>query len=372
MARRSRRRRYGRPHVRIGLVAAPWLPVPPEQYGGTELVVDLLARGLTAKGHDVLVVATGDSRSPVEHTWVYENAQPERMGSVDVELRHVVGAYDVLLEAGVDLVHDHTYAGPLYAARLPDRPVVVTTNHGPFTEEALAIYRAVREQVPLVAISHHQASTADDVPIAAVIHHGIDVAAVRQGPGGDGLVFLARMTPEKGVHVAIEVARDAGLPLRIAAKMREPAEHEYFEACVQPLLGGDIQYVGEVDAHEKVELLGSATALLNPIQWDEPFGLTMVEALACGTPVVVTPRGAAPEIVDDGVTGFVCDSRERLVAAVSEVGGLDRDACRSAAVTRFSMESMVDAYERLFTVLTEPGSGSTSPLRDGRTAEDEC
>src|SRR4051794_27340576 len=136
MARRSSRGRYGRPHGRIGVGGAPWLPVPPEQDGGTELGGDLLPPGLPPKGHHVLLVATGDSRSPVEHTWVYENAQPERMGSVDVELRHVVGAYDVLLEAGVDLVHDHTYAGPLYAARLPDRPVVVTTNHGPFTEEA--------------------------------------------------------------------------------------------------------------------------------------------------------------------------------------------------------------------------------------------
>src|SRR4051794_20170223 len=209
--------------MRIGLVAAPWLPVPPERYGGTELVVDLLARGLAAKGHEVLLFATGDSRSPVDRMWIYDNAQPERMGSVDVELRHVVTAYDALLDADVDIVHDHTYAGPLYAAPLPNRPVVVTTNHGPFTEEAVAIYGALRDRVPVVAISHHQASTAGEVPIAAVIHHGIDVKAVQQGQGGGGLLFLARMTPEKGVHVAIEVARAAGLPLGIAAKMREPA-----------------------------------------------------------------------------------------------------------------------------------------------------
>jgi glycosyltransferase involved in cell wall biosynthesis len=180
------------------------------------------------------------------------------------------------------------------------------------------------------------------------------------------------MTPEKGVHIAIEVARAAGLPLRIAAKMREPAEFEYFENEVQPLLGGDIEYLGEVDAEAKAEMLSSATALLNPIQWDEPFGLTMVEALACGTPVVATRRGSAPEIVEDGVTGFVCDTSEELVTGVLAAKEIDRAACRSAALTRFSMDCMVDAHERLFTALTGAGPGSPNPLGEDLTAAGEC
>jgi glycosyltransferase involved in cell wall biosynthesis len=331
--------------MRIGLIAPPWLPVPPPAYGGTEAVVDRLARGMQGAGHDVVLFTTGDATCPVERRWVFEGAQGWRMGEAVAELRHLIHAYEAL--ASCDVVHDHTVVGPAFAERLPALPVV-TTNHGPFDRELLDIYRAVAHRVPIVAISHAQAATARGLPIAGVIHHGIDPERFPVG-GGDGgyLLFLGRMTPDKGAEQAVAVARRAGIPLVLAAKMREPAERRYFEERVRPLLGPGVEWVGEVGGDDKTDLLAGAAALLNPIQWDEPFGLVMIESLACGTPVLATARGAAPEIVDHGVTGVLGDE-DALVAAAGQLGDLDRDACRTAVAERFSTGRMVDEHLDLF------------------------
>src|SRR4029453_13222726 len=172
--------------------------------------------------------------------------------------------------------------------------------------------------------------------IAAVIHHGIDVDDIPVGNGDGGYACtLGRMTPSKGIREAILVAREAQVPLRIAAKMREPLERQYFDECVRPLLGGEIEYLGELNSAEKYQLLGGAFALLNPIQWPEPFGLVMIEALACGTPVVATPCGSAPEIVADGETGFVRSELSSLAAALNHARELDRNRCRETAVSCF-------------------------------------
>jgi glycosyltransferase involved in cell wall biosynthesis len=167
------------------------------------------------------------------------------------------------------------------------------------------------------------------------------------GRGGYAL-FLGRMSPDKGVHTAARVAREAGVPLKIAAKLREQPEHEYFEERVRPLLGGDIEFLGEVCGATKHELLGNALCLLNPMAWPEPFGMVMIEALASGTPIVATPRGAAPEIVDDGVTGHLRIGEEALAVALQRVGSLDRTACRKVAEARFSLEHMVAGHVALF------------------------
>lgn len=324
--------------MRIALIAPPWLPVPPPAYGGTEILVDTLARGLEAAGHDVVLGTTGDSTCPVPRTWVYEKAQPDDLGNVVIELRHLLHAYEAA--AGADIVHDHTIAGPLLAYRTRTRPVV-TTNHGPFTDDAKALYRSTALTVPLIAISKHHASTAGDVPIARVIHHGLDTTRFPVGRGSGGYaLFLGRMSPTKGVDTAITVARQAGIPLVIAAKQREPSERDYFEAEVRPLLGHGVDCVGEVGGSKKLRLLGDAIALLNPISWDEPFGMCMIEALACGTPVIATPRGSVPEIVDDGRTGFVRAGTPGLAAALGDVGQLERRACRASVEERFSMQRM--------------------------------
>jgi glycosyltransferase involved in cell wall biosynthesis len=264
------------------------------------------------------------------------------------ELRHVVTSYAAMSD--VDVIHDHTVAGPLYR-HAPATTPVVATNHGPFTEETLLVYRAMQD-VAVVAISHSQASAAAGIPIARVIHHGIDVERIPVGRGDGGYAaFLGRMSPDKGCREAALTARAAGVPLKMAAKLREPAEREYFDAEVAPLLGGDVEYVGELAEAEKFALLGGAVALLNPMQWAEPFGLVMIEALAAGTPVVATPYGAAPELIQDGVTGFLHTDRLDLAAALLNAPGLDRAACRTAAARRFSTARMVADHIRLYTDL---------------------
>jgi glycosyltransferase involved in cell wall biosynthesis len=334
--------------MRIAVIAPPWVPVPPPAYGGIERVLDDLCRALAAEGHDVLLYATGDSACPVERAWTHATARGTDHLSPAAELRHVLDAYDAVRVWGADVVHDHTLIGPFHAAEHPDL-AVVTTNHGPFDHDLAPLYRQLAGRVPVIAISHHQASTAGDIPVARVIHHGLDVGAVPVGAGrGGNALFLGRMCPEKGAHIAAQVARAAGIPLRIAAKMREPAEHAYFTACVRPLLGGDVEYIGEVGSAAKLALLGEATCLLNPIAWPEPFGMVMVEALACGTPVVATLCGSVPEIVDDGVTGLLGRDPASLAKALLKVDDLDRRACRRVAEARFDAGRMaadhVDAY----------------------------
>lgn len=333
--------------MRIAIIAPPWVPVPPPAYGGTEAVLDYLARGLTRLGHDVLLYATGDSRCEVPVRWVREQAAGTVGTGAATELHHVVNAYATVREWGAEVVHDHTLVGPVYGDRfgIP----VVTTNHGPFDSELGDFYRAIAGTVPVIAISRHHASTARLTPIAAVIHHGVDVDMFRPGTGvGDYAVFLGRMSPDKGVDAAVRVARAAGLPLRIAAKMREPAELAYFREVVEPLLGSDVDYLGEVGGTQKTELLAGAMCLLNPIAWAEPFGMVMIEALACGTPVVATPCGSVPEIVSDGETGFVRSSTPELVDALRHVDELDRDRCRKEAVERFSIERMAAEHVALY------------------------
>lgn len=334
--------------MRIVLIAPPWVAVPPLAYGGTEAVLDSLAQGLVRAGHEVLLYTTGDSTCPVPKAWVLEEAVGVGTAGSATELRHVIKAYDCVLEWQPDIVHDHTLIGPVYADRY-ENLAVVTTNHGPFDSELGDFYRAIGSRVPVIAISEHQASTAKDTPIAAVIHHGIPTDRYHEGPGDGGYgLFLGRMCMEKGVHTAAAVAKSAGLPLRIAAKLSEPAEHEYFKTYVAPLLGHGIDFIGEIEEKEKIELLGKARCLLNPIDWPEPFGMVIVEALACGTPVVSRPRGSIPELVDDGRTGFLRETNEELAAAIRELDTIDRSHCRADAVERFSVEAMVERHVALY------------------------
>jgi len=331
--------------VDIAIIAPPWVPVPAPAYGGTEAVLDTLARGLQAAGHHVLLICHPESSCPVPKASVIPVEDTVRMGRASIELENVVGAYE--LAKGSDVVHDNTIAGPMYSARYPNLPVV-TTNHQPFNRTYNAVYGAALPRVALVAISHsHAAST--PLPVDAVVHHGIDVDDYPFGAGDGGYVaLLGRMTENKGVHRAIAIANAAGVPLKIAAKMREPHEREYFQTFVEPHLGAGVEYLGEVDAEGKRELLASAAALLNPISWREPFGMAMLESLACGTPVVGSPQGAAPEIVQHGLTGFLSDDDDELVACLRSVGQIDRAVCRQEVADRFSVERMVAGYVEVY------------------------
>ncbi|MET1089640.1 MAG: glycosyltransferase family 4 protein [Arthrobacter sp.] len=331
--------------MRIGLVAGPWIPVPPVTYGGIERVVDSLARGFAAAGHDVVLAAPSDSACPVPLVPGMRPAHVEGLGSAISELSQVVRAYRAMGE--VDIIHDHTLAGPLCVQR-PEQIPVVTTIHGPLNAEAVDIYRAIGPRAAVIAISRDQCSRAPEVPVTQVIHHGMDVASTPVGSGSGGyLCFVGRACPDKGLLEAIVVARDAGLPLRIAVKMREPDEVRYFREVIEPMLGPNEDLVGEVNDAAKYRLMGEALAVLNPIQWSEPFGLVMIEALATGTPVIGTPIGSAPEIIDHGRTGFLGRTAQ-LAGFVQEAESLSRAACRKVAVERFSEERMVNEHLRLF------------------------
>ena len=295
--------------LRIGLLAPPWATVPPAGYGGTEAVVDQLARGFDRAGHDVRLFTIDGSACPVPRAGILSLDDAPIIGTASVELHHMLAGYEWLSAQDCDVIHDHTLAGPLYGPATTGVPVV-TTNHGPFTSPELAnIYRAVQTKAAIVAISHDQARDAAEqlIDIAAVIHHGLDTDEIPVGRGNGGyLLFLGRMAPEKGAHRAIAAARSIGQRLVIAAKMREPAELAYFRNEISPHLGDDVQFVGEAAGADKWALLGGATALINPITWSEPFGLVMIEALATGTPVVAFRRGSAPELDrprQDGVPG---------------------------------------------------------------------
>jgi glycosyltransferase involved in cell wall biosynthesis len=225
----------------------------------------------------------------------------------------------------------------------------VTTNHGPFNDELGDIYRRIARRVPIISISHAQHKPVPDIPIARVIHHGIDGSQYPfKKEGGDYCLFLGRMSPEKGANRAKDAAVKAGVPLLMAAKMREPWEHEYYEENVEPYLSDEVQYVGEVSHDRKLELLSNAKCLLFPIRWNEPFGMVMIEAMACGTPVLAFSEGAAPEVVEDGKTGFMCRDESDMAEAISRVDQIDRQACRDAVEGYFSVKRMVDEHLDLF------------------------
>ncbi len=336
--------------MRIAVISPPWAPVPPVLYGGIELVVDRLAVGFQDAGHEVLLFATGDSTCAVPTQFVLEKSEGMRIGMAVPEQRHVLAAYEAITSWGADVVHDHSIIGPFHAAdRYPDLPVA-TTIHGPFNEELTDLYERLNaSDTPIIAISRAQAASAPTVTCERVIHHGIDAEDFPVGDGGGGYcLFLGRMSPDKGPHRAIAAAKAAGVPLLMAAKMREAWEHAYFNELVAPHLDDKIRYLGEVPHEEKLALLAGATALLNPIRWNEPFGLVMIEALACGTPVLAFAEGAAPEIVRDGETGFLCADEEAMAADIARAGDLDRVACRAAVETYFSTKRMVDEHIELF------------------------
>ena len=340
--------------LRIGLIAPPWVPVPPPEYGGTEVVIDALARGLVDAGHDVSLFTTGDSTCPVPRRWTLARAAGTT-APMTAEIVHVGAAYEAFTD--LDVVHDHTLVGPLWAIA-GELPVpVATTVHGELTTGMSRFYELVDERVAVIAISRHQRSTAPQVAFRSVIHHGIDMRDTPVGAGDGGYVlFLGRMSEDKGVHRAIQICRAARKRLLIVAKMWEPDERRYFQETVAPMLGNDAVYLGQQGGRAKQQLLAGAEALVNPIRWNEPFGLVMVEALAAGTPVLTFAEGAAPEIVDDGRTGFICEDEEDMAAKLRDVGRLDRAACRHAAEQRFTSERMVADHLVLYRSLLDPPS----------------
>ncbi|MGW4420936.1 glycosyltransferase family 4 protein [Streptosporangium sp. NPDC004631] len=354
--------------MRIAIVSPVWLPTPPPMYGAIEQIASILAEGLVKRGHHVTVYASGDSTTTAEVRSYYSRAPGwgKSFESPFFELNHVLAAY---LDADqYDVIHDHTDPiGPAFGAIASRvRPVVHTIHTTPGESQIRRLYEQIHDRVHLVAVSAAQRAMIPDLRVSDVIHHGLPLERFDYSASkGDYVFFIGRMKYGKGLHLAITAAKEAGLRLLVATKPVEfPKEEEYFRTQIQPLLGGQVELLGEVGFAEKVELYREARCTVVPTLWEEPFGLTAAESLACGTPVVALRMGATPELIEHGVTGFVADRPQDLAGYISRTGEISPRDCRSAAERSFSAPQMVSGYERLYRRLVRPEETSLEDVDD--------
>lgn len=337
--------RHSRTAVHIAQVAPLYESVPPKLYGGTERVVSYLTEELVRQGHRVTLFASGDSRTAAELVAVCEHAARLEREPAAAAALHTLLMEAVFARADLfDVIHCHIDSIHLPLARRCPVPVL-TTLHGRLDIAGLGALHREFAELPLVSISNAQRTPLAWASWAGTVHHGLPLELHRPHyDAGRYLVFLGRIAPEKRVDRAIAIARRAGLPLKIAAKV-DRADREYFAAQIEPLLAAPgLEYLGEIDEPAKAELLAGALALLFPIDWPEPFGLAMIEAMACGTPVIAFACGSVPEVIDPGITGYIVTSVEEAVACVERVRGLDRRACRRQFERRFGATRMAREY----------------------------
>ena len=330
--------------MRIAMLAPISWRTPPRAYGPWELVTSLLTEALVARGVDVTLFATLDSQTAGELAGVVPAPYSEDP-AIDAKVWEILHVAHVFERAGeFDIIHNQADFVPLAFARLVDTPVV-TTIHGFSSDRILPVFRAYQDRVHYVAIS--AADRAPDLRYAATIHHGIPIEHFPfDATGSDDLLFFGRMHPDKGAAEAIAAAHASGRRLMMAGIVQDQG---YFDRSVAPAIDGDrIQFIGAVGGADRARMLGAAQCLLHLINFEEPFGLSVIEAMACGTPVIACNRGSMPELIDHGVTGFLVDSVEEAVAAIDRIGEIDRAACRAAVMERFTVDRMADAYLALY------------------------
>ena len=349
--------------LHIALIAPPYFEIPPRSYGGIEAMMADLADALVAAGHTVPLLAAGRPGTAADFIPLWAEPIPDRLGQPLPEIAHTLKVRRTIEDlivaptgSAVDIVHDHTLAGPINAAafRQLGVPTVVTV-HGFVGADVGEFYRDLGDDVGLVAISDRQRELFPDLNWTGRVHNAIRLTdwpfrAVKDVYA----LFLARFNPDKGGHLALEAAHTSGVPLVLACKCVEPLEAAYFRDTVLPMLGDRDYVFGEADSVSKRELLARARCLVLPLQWEEPFGMVMIEAMACGTPVVTLNRGAAREIVVDGLTGFICDHPADLPAAIKRAGELDPYACRRHVELNFNSATMALVYERIYRQLLHP------------------
>ncbi|WP_082753745.1 glycosyltransferase family 4 protein [Mycobacterium sp. NAZ190054] len=377
--------------LRIALIAPPYFDVPPKGYGGTEAVVGDLADALVARGHRVTLIGAGEPGTAADFLPVWERTLNDRLGEPYPEVMHALKVRRAItklaVEDGIDVVHDHTLAGPLNAAIYSalGLPTVVTV-HGPIDDDLLPYYRALGGDAGLIAISDRQRQLAPDLNWVGRVHNALRIEDWPfQAEKQDYALFLGRYAPYKGAHLALEAAHRAGVPLVLAGKCDEPSEKAYFEERVAPLLTDSDTVFGEADATSKRRLLANARCVLFPVQWEEPFGMVMIEAMACGTPVVALRGGAVPEVIDDGVTGVICDDPDALPTAIEASRALDPAACRRHVASNFTVAQFGAGYEQIYYEVADRrrtrrraprwrrrAAASAAPARDRTSARSEA
>ena len=337
--------------MRIALISPPFIPVPPKKYGGTELFLGHLAVGLQQSGIDVVVYTTGDSTVEVEVRSLYPKSQWPIENEIFSNMKDINHTTWAVADAAqdCDIIHLNNAPG-LVTSRFVAQPFVYTVHHP--HEQGLSDFYAHFPDAHYVTISDFQRSL-ESLPRMRTIHHGLRLEdysiTERKQPY---LTFLGRLAPVKGPHLAIEVAKQTGIPLKIAGEI-QPLFKNYFETEIKPHIDGNlIEYVGEVDLRAKNELLGNSMAMLFPIQWNEPFGLAMIEAMACGTPVIALRGGSVSEVVRDDVSGYVCDDVQQMVERIRNLS-LAPSAVRLYFEENFSVEVMVRKYIDLYTSILE-------------------
>lgn len=335
--------------LRIAQVAPLAESVPPLAYGGTERVVSYLTEELVAMGHQVTLFASGDSRTAARlvpasaRSLRSEEGHPHTMPYSILQLEKVFAA-----ASQFDLVHFHIDFLHFPLSRRAITPAV-TTLHGRLDLPELQPLYEEFDDMPVISISNAQREPISHANWAATVYHGLPLHLYPPGPGAGGyFVFLGRISPEKRADLAIEIALRTGMELRIAAKV-DAVDRAYFREKIEPLLREPgIRFLGEINDRAKADLIGNARAVLFPIDWPEPFGLVLLEAMACGTPVVAMRRGSVPEVVEEGVTGLIVDSLEQAIAAARRIGDLDRRTCRKAFERRFTARRMAEDYVRVY------------------------
>jgi glycosyltransferase involved in cell wall biosynthesis len=336
--------------MRVAQIAPLHESVPPLRYGGTERVVHYLSEELVRRGHEVTLFASGDSRTSAELCACVPESLRRAGPGMNSTVQEVIQLDQVLQQADrFDVLHFHT--GPIPFPLLNRLEVPhLSTVHGPLdSAEQATLYRHF-DQLPLVSISDNQRRPVSQANWLGTIHHGLptDLYSFVATPA-DYLAFVGRISPEKRLDRAIEIAMAAGLPLKVAAKI-DPVDRNYFHQCIEPMLLGNplVEFVGEVDDQGKQELLGNALALVFPIDWPEPFGLVMIEANACGTPVIAWRRGSTAEVIHEGVNGYLVESIAEATAAVDRIEQIDRSRVRSHFEVRFSVTRQAEEYEQLY------------------------
>jgi glycosyltransferase involved in cell wall biosynthesis len=343
--------------MRIAQIAPLYESVPPKLYGGTERVVSYLTEELVRQGHDVTLFASGDSTTSAKLRRCCDVALRLNPRVRDGLPYHVIMLEEVRQRASeFDVLHFHIdfLHAPLVRA-FADR--TVTTHHGRLDLPDIAPFYDVFQELPLIAISNDQRRYLRDVNWAGTVHHGLprDLLPFQANPSGGYLAFLGRISPEKGPNRAIEIAARSRMPLKIAAKI-DRVDQAYWEQHIRPMVDAhaNVEFIGEINESEKARFLSEATALLFPIDWPEPFGLAMIEAMACGTPVVAFRRASVPEVIKDGLSGFIVDGVDQAVAAVRRVADLDRARIRAEFERRFTAERMARDYLEIYRELVAP------------------